>query len=99
MNRSEPLSSVNPISDFFVQHNSHRRVDRIFLAFAAATEYYASRADLLALQGTDKAGSRCHHRRRVARVWKLPGILNAPRITSLELHHLAEFFQRFAGRK
>ena len=91
------FASTNPISNFLVQHNSHRGIDGIFLTLASATENDASCTDLLALHRGKISGFHARNLHSSSRLWKPRDIIDDPSVAALKLDHLSEFLQSLAG--
>ena len=96
---SKRFTGGDGVSNFFVQHDPHPRIDGIFLALASTAKNDARGSNLFALHAANETVLRAEHLHAASRLRESLGIINDSRIASLQLHHLAEFFERLPRGK
>src|SRR6202049_4605705 len=97
MHRAKRFPGCDSITNFAMQNNSNRWVDRVFLFLAPAAENDARRSDRFAVHGRDIAILRTAHVLHVFRMRKFAGIVERANVSPLQGNHLAELLQRLPG--
>ena len=96
MQSAQGLARRYGIANLLVQHEAHRRIDGVLLAFAASAENYASSSSTFALDGGNISGLRTHDIHLLLCLWQQLGIVHDSCVATLKRHHLPKFFQCFA---
>lgn len=91
------LAGGDRFSNFFVKHDSDRRIDRIFFALPPATENYTRGSHLFALQRCQVSISGTRDCHPMPGLRKLGWIVDRADISALQFHHLPEFLEHLAG--
>ena len=97
MNGAQRLAGRNFVADLFMNDDADGGIDGIFFAFAASAEDDAGGAHLFAQNGRHISGLATGHIDAVTGARKTSRIVDRADVAALQLDHMAEPFEGFAG--
>src|SRR6202790_764336 len=97
VNGAERLANENFVTYLLMDDDAHGGIDGIFFAFAASAEDDASSANLFARDGRHIASFGTGHLDAMIRSREARRIVDRADVASLQLDHLAEPLEAFAG--
>src|ERR1700676_5674094 len=97
VNGAERLANENFVTYLLMDDDAHGGIDGIFFAFAASAEDDASSANLFARDGRHTASFGTGHLDAMIRSREARRIVDRADVASLQLDHLAERLEAFAG--